>query len=411
MALLGLRLTGRVTETAQSADDRVLIGNLGSSWRAEVGRGGRITPLDGGRSFGFAVAADDRWHDPDRDPGVRSRRIDGVAAVETRIRIPNGDLVQRVWCTASSGGVTVVEFENESPLPVVVAVDNPGILTGPAPTTSVPDEVGMPSDARALPVGHHATARIAVRHGAQQSGSLPQGLPDLSSVVAGWRSVIDRAGRYDLPAGAIGGSAAESVVAARCDWMLGDLSDPDVDPVSALIEADHLARMGEPVDELVPIVARSVERAVRRGAAGIWAGLDAAARVLVLADERRALADLDRIASGSQRDGSVPDNRAGRAIALDRRLVSAVGNECDLLPDGIPEDWMLQGFEAHGLPAGRSATVSFAVRWHGRRPAVIWECSGGPVRLSAAAVDASWESGAETGEHLWGFEAPDPAIS
>ena len=269
----------------------------------------------------------------------------------------------------------------------------------------------MPSDARALPVGHHATVRIAVHHGAQRSGSLPQGLPDLSSVVAGWRSVTDRAGRYDLPAGVIGGSAAESVVAARCDWMLGDLSDPDIDPVSALIEVDHLARMGEPVDELVPIVARGVELAARHGAAGLWAGLDAAARVLVLADERRALVDLDRIASGSRRDGPVPDTSAGRAVALDRRLVSTVADKCNLLPDGIPDDWMLQGFEAHGLPAGRSATVSFAVRWHGRRPAVIWERTGGPVRLSATALDASWESDTETGEHLWSFEAPDPEIS
>jgi hypothetical protein len=193
--------------------------------------------------------------------------------------------------------------------------------------------------------------------------------------------------------------------------MLGDLSDPDIDPVSALIEVDHLARMGEPVDELVPIVARGVELAARHGAAGLWAGLDAAARVLVLADERRALVDLDRIASGSRRDGPVPDTSAGRAVALDRRLVSTVADKCNLLPDGIPDDWMLQGFEAHGLPAGRSATVSFAVRWHGRRPAVIWERTGGPVRLSATALDASWESDTETGEHLWSFEAPDPEIS
>ena len=87
-----------------------------------------------------------------------------------------------------------------------------------------------------------------------------------------------------------------------------------------------------------------------------------------------------------------------RAVAaIERRLVA----DGVLLPAGIPTAWLGQGFEGHGLPVGPASTVSFAVRWHGAHPAVLWEVTGPPVELSAPAVDPAWRTSAASGEALW----------
>ena len=356
------------------------------------------------------VAADDRWHDPDREVGVRQRRVEGTPVIETRVRIPNGDLVQRVWAVVAHGGMTVVEFFNDSPLPVAVAVDHPEFLTGSAPTGHVPSGVDLPAGTRVLPVGHHATVRIGIAHDGRGAGELPSDLPSMDDVVSGWRSITDRAGRYELPAGMSGTSAAEAIVAARCEWLLGVVSDPNIDPVSSLVECDHLMRMGERPDDLVPIVADAVSLVARRDHPGRVVAFDAAGRVLAAAGEQRALRDLDRMIRRNPGTGDMPAGAAGIAAAIDRRLVMSAGDALDVLPDGIPQDWMLQGIEVFDVPTGRVGTVSFAVRWHGRRPAVIWERSGPDCVLRAPVLDPEWSSRDERGEHLWAFEADEPAV-
>ena len=51
-----------------------------------------------------------------------------------------------------------------------------------------------------------------------------------------------------------------------------------------------------------------------------------------------------------------------------------------LLPAGIPDAWrgVIRGPRP---PVGPVVTVSFAVRWHGEHPAVLWEVTGDPVEL------------------------------
>ena len=410
VALAGPGLTGVVAKPVDDESTSVLIGNLGSSWRAEVDRAGRIHPFGEQRSVGFQVAADDRWHDPALEPSVRSQRLEAMPVVETRVRIPSGDLVQRAWTTIAAGGVTVVEFYNDSPLPVAVAVDHPGILTGPAPTTSLPADVNMPSDSVVLPVGHHATVRIGVPHTQHGSSRLPADLPSADEVIAGWRAVTDRAGRFELPAGTIGGGAADATVASRCDWLLGDRSEIDSDPVAVLIEIDQLVRMGEPLGDLMPIVADAVESAARHRVAGLGAGLEAAGRVLAAAGERRALTDLDRVAARVDGDDSLPAGRAGQVIELERRLLRSRGDQVEILPGGMPEDWSLQGLEVFGLAAGLKSSLSFALRWHGRHPAIIWERTGAAISLSSPLMDSRWASDSDRGEQLWEYEAAEPSV-
>ncbi|MEP4652952.1 MAG: hypothetical protein ABJ314_22450, partial [Ilumatobacter sp.] len=76
-----------------------------------------------------------------------------------------------------------------------------------------------------------------------------------------------------------------------------------------------------------------------------------------------------------------------------------------LLPGGMPTSWHGSNFEVHGVPTSATSTVSFAVRWHGERPAVLWEqhsTNGSTtVELSAPDVDPEWRTSDATGEALW----------
>lgn len=76
----------------------------------------------------------------------------------------------------------------------------------------------------------------------------------------------------------------------------------------------------------------------------------------------------------------------------------------------VPEGWYGQGWEVHDAPtaAGR---LSYAVRWHGDRVALLWELEPheglGPVVLTAPALDPSWATTERRGEALVG-PVPSP---
>jgi hypothetical protein len=71
---------------------------------------------------------------------------------------------------------------------------------------------------------------------------------------------------------------------------------------------------------------------------------------------------------------------------------------CSLLPDG----WAGESIEVERAPT-HSGLLSFAVRWHGDRPALLWELDRrgpGPVTISAPGLDPSWSSTEARGEAL-----------
>ncbi|HKH04469.1 MAG TPA: hypothetical protein VKA65_04850 [Acidimicrobiales bacterium] len=103
------------------------IGNLDSPLAATVDPRGLVTPVPGGWSLDWWVGADDRWHVPSREVGVRQRLVDGAPVVETAMRIPSGDAVAQAYAvrrsSAEGGGeVVVVDFANRSPVPVALAL-------------------------------------------------------------------------------------------------------------------------------------------------------------------------------------------------------------------------------------------------------------------------------------------------
>ena len=107
------------------------VGNLDSPWEAIVDPRGLVTPWFDGWSLDWWIGADDRWHVPSREVGVRQRLVDAAPVVETAVRVPGGDIVQRVYAIRRSsldGGdeeareLVMVEFENLSKVPVALAL-------------------------------------------------------------------------------------------------------------------------------------------------------------------------------------------------------------------------------------------------------------------------------------------------
>ncbi|MFM2436292.1 MAG: hypothetical protein RL353_282, partial [Actinomycetota bacterium] len=73
----------------------------------------------------------------------------------------------------------------------------------------------------------------------------------------------------------------------------------------------------------------------------------------------------------------------------------------DLCPRGIDQSWLGVNFECHKLLATPEHTISFAVRWHGDRPALLWDLDGpAGVRVVASAVDSSFSTTDARGETL-----------
>ena len=283
----------------------ITTGVTGRPWRASVTPFGAIEPWDGGAPLNWFVAADDRWHVPADQPAVRQRRIEGTAVVETRLRVPNGDVVERVYSVADAGGLTVVEVENESTMPVAVAFDRRDVLTE-RQIADVPIEgIELPPEAFVLPLGHKAVLRIAVAHGAQRSGSFPSGLATSTQVVRGWLSLTERASRFVLPDGGRGASLTEAVTAERCELALGSIPHGDDDPVGFALALGELVRIGEQPEPWIPELVGAVEQIGPRPGWDADAALLAADRVLAAAGERRAQRDLQRIIAG-RRAASVP---------------------------------------------------------------------------------------------------------
>ncbi|MEI8240044.1 MAG: hypothetical protein WCI22_11545, partial [Actinomycetota bacterium] len=97
-----------------------------------------------------------------------------------------------------------------------------------------------------------------------------------------------------------------------------------------------------------------------------------------------------------------PPTDATRLLAwVERRMAEPRRAGAALLPGGLPPDWVGSNFEVYGVPTSASSTVAFAIRWHGERPAVLWEQSGDTVALSSPLLATEWSSDEVKGETLW----------
>ncbi len=436
-----------------SLESGTLIGILGHSWRAHVDSGGNIVPLDGSAPWRWFIAAEDRWHVPGAEVATRQIVVEGTPVVETRVRVPQGDVIQRVWVAPSRerAPAVVIEFENDSARAVAIAVSQGEVVAPRAARVlerSPDDGLPLPSQEAflSLPLGHRTRVRIALpcdRAILQKSSETVEyddylgRLNDWPDVVRGWIAMCERASRFVLPdvVGAV--PIIDRVTAERCQLAL----DPPVEfsdaesATRSLISWRDLVRMGldapalESVVSAVELVARNIKRS-RAVTADAALALAAAAYLLPRSegqDSRSAFDDSVTMQRDLQRVIERAMGRRERSLAqmlsscsgspsrmvdqLESGLVQWTDDqEVTLCPGGIPEYRLGANIEAHGLALGSWHEISFAIRWHGARPAVIWEVVGPPGLRLRSGVDPAWSTTSPSGEGLWQMNI-EPGLS
>ena len=399
-----------VEHDAVAAATETMVGVTGTPCRAVVTPWGDVTLLGASDStVSWCVAAEDRWHVPAEEPAVRQQRIEGTAVVETRVRIPDGDAVQRVWSVPDLGGLTVIEVENESPLPFAVAFSGVRVLTERPPADVPIKGIELPAGSIVLPVGHRSSIRVAVPHDPARIGvwALPT-LAPMSAVVNGWLTVVHRASRVVLPDAGL----ADALTSARCDLLLQGPVDAD-DPIGFLLDVAELVRLGDGADAWMPEIIEPIAAIGRLRDPEVDVALEACERLALAAGDDRAVGDIVKLRVRRVRDRRVADDAVGRPASFsDIRRGASVGRFVTqierriadggrLLTSGIPHRWLGANFEVHRIPTGTRSSVSFAVRWHGERPAVLWEQHGEPQRLTAPGIDPDWSTDQPAGESLW----------
>jgi hypothetical protein len=382
----------------------VQIGALGYAARARVDERGAVDTPE--LALDWWVGADDRWHVPAEETTARQQRPFPAPVVETMVRIPSGDAVHRVYAVAAEGrAVTIVEIENRSPAPftaaLVVGVSRnaelaldgtalrldgevvlvlprpPGawasggstreiVMGGGARTDGFERQRGPIEVALLFPVSHRTTWRGALTNAAVDLRSLP----DAEAVARGWDLQLERGMQAALPP-----PIGERLDAARADLLL----TPPTPAVVAALEDWGLD------DE----------------AADGWARLGWNDRRR--ARKRRAI---DEPWATTVASDAVSDP-AGFLANVRAVLVKESRGGVDLLP-GFPPDWLGQSLTVDAVPL-RAGSLSFAVRWHGSRPALLWEAPAG-VELRVPALDPAWSSTEAVGEALLA-EPPKPLLA
>lgn len=109
----------------------VPVGTLDDGTLARVDPAGMVQPDAADWVLDWWVGAEDQWHFASSDPTAAQTLIGSSPLVRTTLHVPGGEVIQRVFGARASiksgaepwsGGVTVVEFENQCAIPVVLAI-------------------------------------------------------------------------------------------------------------------------------------------------------------------------------------------------------------------------------------------------------------------------------------------------
>lgn len=368
-----------------------LVGSLTSERFARVDDRGTVSFDGTAVRLGWWIGADDRWHRPEDEVAVRQHRIDRAPAYETAMRIPSGDAVARVWAVGAPGEPIIIEIENCSPAPMVVALvlhhapsdadrDTDGravrldrgtelVMGRPAHTRVRAADLGAlaasleggdpsggsgPYLALLAPVAHRTMIRAAVFLDARSRADLDLvAVPDAQAAGRGWQTVASTGMRVVVTDPA----QQEAIDRALVDVLLG----------AATADAEIF------------------------GALEDW-GFDDQAR--------RAWRQLGWNARRRARQRREPTPHTPAAVlraARDSVVVERDDGTVELLAvpptPGAP-------VEVHDAPV-RGGSLSFALRWHGDRAALLWDVKASrPVRLVAPSLDPAWSTLLPSGEAL-----------
>lgn len=392
------------------------VGTAGNGPLARVDARGTVMLTSAAWHLEWGVGADDRWRVPANETAVRQHRVDDVAVVETAMRVPDGDAVQRVYGVAGPGNPVVVEVENRSPAPFVVAlvvrhatrvnpagragrtvvVDRAFCLTTPRAPARWARATGRPvllpvatgaTEAGPVPGAYDRSARleVALLHPVAHRGVLravltagkgvapadPGAMPDAATAVRGWSRLLDRGMQAMLPDYRL----AARLRSARSEVLLRARSRSPGAAVFAALEDWGFDDEARSVWRRLP--GRERRRAATRQRPGTWSD------VAACADEADFLVAVRRL---------LVDDRDPASVALCREW---------------PPGWDGQPLEVRAAPLA-GGPLSFAVRWHGTRPAIIWDAPPGVV-LRAPGLDPTWCTTERDGEALLCARAPGAA--
>lgn len=309
--------------------------------------------LDDGPRVDWRVRSGDRWIDPREEAAVRARRPTAAPVRECALRTREGDVVQRAY--AVEDGVVVLELDNESRADVAIALDLP-------PNAAARDDVvavgrgwslvlarrpaAIDGSAVVFPLPHGASMRVALARRAVDV----RALPGAATTTRAWEQLLEHGMRAELPE-----PEQLDVNRARADVLL---AAPSADSFTAL-EAWGFDREATAMWARLGTIARRRARRPRQPA-------DAVTSLLL-----------------RTRDALVGERRRGVAMF-----------------PGFRPEWLGSNLAVHDAPL-RTGRCSFALRWHGARPALLWEVPDGAA-VTAPALDPAWSSTRPRGEVLLG---------
>ncbi len=397
---------------------RAVLGVLGAQGIATVDERGILSLIDHGIDLDWMVGSDG-WRDASNEVGLRRALLPGAPIAISRLSANGGDIVQRSFGVAGSPPIVVVEFENEGSDAVALAVvlratpggrlrkfaatdrtltvdDREVIAAGrPWQQWAVADDEltlhnaiaqestnGGPLLAQKLkgqrngcvglvwPLPHHRTLQIALPLVAAVSGQLASvnfvAIPGVDAVARGWEAQLDRGMRVEIDDAQLH-TAIDGARAALLLRSSAERPRPDADDAIALEDWGLDAE-----------------------ASAVWTRLSARARRAAGSREPNTVAPWVRVKTHlSAASGGVPHQsakflRAVRDLMLHEHGDGSVDVFCD-----FPAEWLGLNVAIHDAPLRRGGTVSFALRWHGGRPALLWDASHA-TSLRSPRLDPSW---------------------
>jgi len=348
-------------------DGGVVIGALGHPARASVDAFGRVTPQRSPWSLDWSVHVGGRWLRPGRDTTVRQRLLGHAPVVVSTTR----DVSLTAY--GAPGPIVVVEIANHAAVPVAVAVDvtpraAADVVWDGGRTVRVDGRVAVrfaraaaehdPDLGFVFPLPHRASVLAIL--GLDGNGVADQRPPTAEQTVRGWDILVARGLAVDVPDARL----TEAVEVARRRVLLATDAAPPA-----------------------PVVATAARWGLAPGdASGPAAGSVDLASVLACASDVWTWPS----------DGLVTS-----AAILDAARDLLVRDTVDGLSLCPSWSWGHAGVEVHHAPTSHGL-LSFAVRWHGERAALLWDLEGDGVRLTAPALDPGWSSTSARGDALLG---------
>ncbi len=497
----------------------MLIGNLGSTRRAEVGSAGALR-LPEGTTLEWWVRSGDRWHVPSTDVTVRDWLLDNAPVLSSAVRVPGGDVTGCVYATVQGvREIVVMELSNSTPAPLAAALvvrsgtgralrlEGTTVFEGDRPVAYLPSapsdvivgpleplvvgsdtnrEAAAPSTLAAdsteaafiVPLLHRSSIRFASLLGvasALGTASVPvlSALPDPAMVARGWGLQAGNAARIDgdqrrannvraLATGMLlysdGGADrpwVERAAIARGlvrigahEEALSQLNGVDdaqfrngslgldgnvaatAEVLAAVVTVARHHKGAVFAHSMTPLVAGALEflqKSARREAnlvAAHSALFLAAGRMLARVDEARAARTAQQVWEtigqtwplALTAEPVLPAMSSGATLIpgdpqrLANQIISTIDGLAGETADGAIN--LFAGWAAVDLagvpiaihqvdtPIGE---VSAAIRWHGARPALLWDVRCAPadqVTLRCSVLDPTWSTSLATGEAL-----------